>query len=122
MSAHGITEKATANVKATVVKEVSAKKVKKKCTIELYPEKSCNIDTFRESVENFFSKKEDIIEKVIFCEVNKFRGTVRLESVVKRQIWMNFFNEPERHYSDLPVRRVLHDCQDLVNCDRVLED
>ena len=70
-----------------------------------------------------FSNKEDIIDRVKAFKVNVNRRAginVRLECIVKRQLWMNFFNDPEENYGDLGVKRVLHDCEDLVNCDRVL--
>ena len=89
MAKAGSAERAIVDVKAN---EVCETKEKKKWTNERFPVKSCNIDTFRDSVENYFSKKEDIIERVISCEVNKVRGNVRLESVVNKQRTCSLFS------------------------------
>ena len=94
---------------------------KKKCTIELAPVNLGTIESFRDNVEKYFSDKKDIIDNVIACAVNNAGRSVRLESAVKRQLWMNFFNQPEEKYGDLiGVKTVLHCCKDLVNCDRRL--
>ena len=93
---------------------------KKKCTIQLFPVKQCNIDMFRESVEKYFEERKDIIESVVSCKIENARKNVRLETIVRRQLWINFFNDPRAKYGDLlVVKRVLHDCRDLANCDRM---
>jgi hypothetical protein len=93
---------------------------KKKCTIQLFPVKQCNIDMFRESVEKYFEERKDIIESVVSCKIENAGRNVRLETIVRRQLWINFFNDPKANYGDLPgVQRVLHDCRDLANCDRM---
>ena len=95
---------------------------KKKCTIELAPVNLGTIESFRDNVEKYFSGKNDIIDNVIACAVNNAGRSVRLESAVKRQLWMNYFNQPEEKYGDLVgVKSVLHCCKDLVNCDRRLD-
>ena len=93
---------------------------KKKCTIQLFPVKQCNIDMFRESVEKYFEERKDIIESVVSCKIENAGRNVRLETIVRRQLWINFFNDPRAKYGDLlVVKRVLHDCRDLANCDRM---
>ena len=87
--------------------------MKVKCSIQLVPENPCNIDLFRDKV------KEYIIESVMICKVENSGKAVRLESIVKRQLWINYFSEPEAKYGDLPgVKKVVHHCRDLANCDR----
>ena len=110
-------------VKAGIAVEAVEMKAmdKKKCTIELAPVNLGTIESFRDNVEKYFSDKKDIIDNVIACVVNNAGRSVRLESAVKRQLWMNFFNQPEEKYGDLiGVKTVLHCCKDLVNCDRRL--
>ena len=117
-----IAEKAMKDVQTRVKNEVCARnKEEKKCTVQLYPESSCNIETFCISVENYFSKKNDKIDRVIACEVSKYGTYVRLECVIRRQVWINYFSEPKEQYGDLlGVKMAVHDCKDLVNCDQVL--
>ena len=111
----GVAVEATEKIKATVEMD------KKKCTIELAPVDLRTIDSFRDNIEKYFSDKKDIIDDVIACTVNNAGRSVRLEAAVKRQLWMNYFNQPEDKYGDLiGVKRVLHCCKDLVNCDRRL--
>ena len=88
---------------------------------QIFPENNMQIEEFRETVENYFKSRKDIIEKVIECNIENFRSNIRLVSVVKiRKVWLNFFNDPRGKYGDLQgVRRVLHDCRDLSNCDPV---
>ena len=115
----GIAVKAAEKIKATVEKKAMDKK---KCTIELAPVNLGTIESFRDNVEKYFSDKKDIIDNVIACAVNNAGRSVRLESAVKRQLWMNYFNQPEEKYGDLVgVKSVLHCCKDLVNCDRRLD-
>jgi hypothetical protein len=90
-----------------------------KCTIQLFPEKEYNIELFRDTVENYFSQRKDIMESVVKCKVEKSGRNIRLESIVKRKLWINFFGEPQANYGDLSgVKRVIHDCRDLANCDK----
>ena len=92
----------------------------KKCSIQPFPVKQGDIDSFRDSVEKYLKQRQDVIEKVIDCKVENAGRNVRLESIVKRDLWKNFFNDPVANYGDLPgVKRVLHDCTDLANCDRL---
>ena len=79
------------------------------------------IKQFRETVENYFNSRKDIIEKVLECKIENLRSNIRLVSIVKiRKVWINFFNDPRGKYGDLQgVGRVLHDCRDLSNCDPV---
>ena len=90
-----------------------------KCTIQLFPEKEYNIELFRDTVENYFSQRKDIIESVVNCKIENSGKNIRLESIVKRKLWINFFSEPQANYGDLSgVKRVIHDCRDLANCDK----
>ena len=94
---------------------------KNKCTIELAPVDLGTIYSFRDDVEKYFSDKKDIIDNVIACAVTNGGRSVRLEAAVKRQLGINYFNQPVEKYGDLiGVKRVLHCCKDLVNCDRRL--
>ena len=95
-------------------------KNKKKCSIQLVPMDQYNIEVFRDNVEKYFEERRDIIERVVSCRVEKSGRSVRLETILKRQLWINFFSEPVENYGDLPgVKRVVHDCKDLANCDRI---
>ena len=86
---------------------------KMKCTIQLFPEKDYNIELFRDNVENYFSQGKEIIERVVNCKVENSGRNIRLESIVKRKLWINFFSEPQASYVDLScVKRVIHDCRD----------
>ena len=92
---------------------------RKMCSIQLFPESKSNMEAFRATVEKYFKERTDIIEKVILCKVENYNTNVRLISIVKiRKVWLNFFNDPRGKYADLKgVSRVIHDCQDLSNCD-----
>ena len=94
---------------------------RRKCSVQLYPVYSCNIETFREKVEIYFNQRKDVREKVIACKVENFGQDLRLESIAKiRNMWLNFFNNLQGIYEDLPgVRTVVHDCRDLSNCDEL---
>ena len=91
------------------------------CSVLIFPENYMQIEEFRETVENYFNSRKDIIEKVLECKIENFRSNIRLVSIVKiRKVWINFFNDPRGKYGDLQgVGRVLHDCRDLSNCDPV---
>ena len=79
-----------------------------------------NIEVFRDSVQKYFDQRKDIIESIVACKIENSGRNVRLETIVKRKLWINFFSEPEENYEDLPgVKRVVHDCRDLANCDRM---
>ena len=53
------------------------------------------------------------------CQVENSGKAVRLESIVKRNLWINYFSEPKEKYGDLPgVKKAVHDCRDLANCDK----
>ena len=94
---------------------------RRKCSVQLYPVYPCNIETFREIVEIYFNQRKDVSEKVIACKVENFGQDLRLESIAKiRNMWLNFFNNLQGIYEDLPgVRTVVHDCRDLSNCDEL---
>ena len=95
--------------------------VKTKCTIQLVPVNQSNIRSFRDSVEKYFNQRKDVIESVVDCRVENAGRNVRLETIVSRQRWINFFNDPEANYSDLAdVKKVVHDCRDLANCDKIV--
>ena len=90
-----------------------------KCSIQLVPENPCEIELFRDAVEKYFSQRIDIIESVVICQVENSGKNIRLETIVKRNLWINYFSEPKKNYGDLPgVKKVVHDCRDLANCDR----
>ena len=94
--------------------------MKKKCSIQLVPVNQSNIEVCRENVETYFEERKDIIERILACKIENAGRNVRLECVVNRQLWMNFFNDPMANYGDLPgVKKVLHDCRNLVDCDRI---
>ena len=65
--------------------------VKTKCTIQLVPVNQSNIESFRDNVEKYFKQRNDIIESVIDCRIENARRNVRLEAIVRRQLWMIFF-------------------------------
>ena len=93
---------------------------KTKCSIQLVPVSQSNIEVFRQNVENYFGNRKDIIERILACKIENAGRNVRLETIVRRQLWMNFFNDPDGKYGDLlGVKRVVHDCRDLANCDRI---
>ena len=93
--------------------------VKMKCSIQLVPENPCKIELFRDTVAKYFAEKKDIIESVVNCQVEHSGQAVRLESIVKRKLWINYFSEPKENYYDLPgVKKRVHDFRDLANCDR----
>ena len=93
----------------------------KMCSVQIFPESHLDIEAFRQTVENYFKARTDIIEDVMECKLENYRSNIRLISIVKiRKVWLNFFNDPRGKYGDLGgVRRVIHDCQDLSNCDPV---
>ena len=89
--------------------------VKTKCTIQLVPVNQSKIESFRDNVEKYFNQRKDIIESVVDCRIENARRNVRLEVIVRKQMWMNFLNDPKANYSDLEdVKKVVHDCRDLV--------
>ena len=64
--------------------------VKTKCSIQLVPVNQSDIESFRDSVEQYFNQRKDIIESVVHCKVENDGRCVRLESVVRRTLWINF--------------------------------
>ena len=95
--------------------------VKTKCTIQLVPVNQSKIESFRDNVEKYFNQRKDIIESVVDCRIENARRNVRLEVIVRKQMWMNFLNDPKPNYSDLEdVKKVVHDCRDLVTCDKIV--
>jgi hypothetical protein len=92
----------------------------KKCSIQLIPVNQANIEVFRENVEKYFEERKDINESIVTCRIENAGRNVRLETIVRRQRCINLVSEPEEKYGDLPgVKRVVHDCRDLANCDRM---
>ena len=73
--------------------------VKTKCSIQLVPVNQSNIDSFRDSVEQYFIQRTDIIESLVDCRIENAGRNVRLETIVSRQQWINFLNDPEANYS-----------------------
>ena len=45
--------------------------VKKICEVEIYPENELNMASFRDRVVDYFKKKNEVIEKVIRCDIEK---------------------------------------------------
>ena len=92
--------------------------VKKICEVEIYPENELNMASFRDRVVDYFKKKNEVIEKVIRCDIEKDGQRLRLVTLVNiRNGWTGSFNSPENNYSDLNgIRRILHGCKDLANC------
>ena len=96
------------------------KTVKTKCCIQLFPVSNLDINLFRDRVEKYFKQRKDIIESVVDCKVENSGRCVRLESIVRRTLWINFFNDPRVNYGDLHgVKKVMHDCRNLANCDKI---
>jgi hypothetical protein len=72
-------------------------------------------------VEKYFNQRKDIIESAVDCRIENAGRNVHIETIVSRQRWINFFNDPEENYSDLgDVKKVVHDCRDLANCDKIV--
>ena len=78
------------------------------------------LEDFRASIEEYFTKRKDVIEKVIKCEVVNFGNNVNLITEVKvPRGWIFFFGYPEENYADLKgIRTVRHMFQDLGKCDK----
>ena len=78
------------------------------------------LEEFRGRIEDYFTNRKDVIQKVIKCEVVNYGNNVRLVTEVKvKRGWIFFFCDPEGNYADLEgVRTVRHECQDLCNCDK----
>ena len=89
------------------------------CSIELYPEQIEDVNDFRNKVEIYFKARTEVIEEVIECKVEHFGTRVKLVCLVNKRKWLGFFNDPEGCYSDLTgIRRVLHACENLADCDK----
>ena len=88
------------------------------CTLEFYPEPLENIDDFRNKVEDYFRQRNDVVEEVLECKVEEFGTRVKFRCKVRKRQWLRFFNDPKGCYSDLTgIRRVLHACRNLADCD-----
>ena len=62
-----------------------------------------------------FKQRKDIIESVVNCTIDNSGRRVRIESIVRRTLCINFFNNPEGNYGDLlGVKKVMHDCRDKI--------
>ena len=99
-----------------------SKEVKSICSVDIYPLKYTldGLEGFRASIEEYFTNRKDVIQKVINCEVVNFGNNVNLVTEVKvPRVWILFFGDPEENYADLKgIRTVRHMCQDLGNCDK----
>ena len=88
------------------------------CTLEFYPEHHEDIYDFRNKVETYFNQRNDIVEEVLDCKVEEFGTRVKFRCKVKKRQWLRFFNDPKKCYSNLTgVRRALHACKNLSDCD-----
>ena len=103
--------------KATV-----SKKEKSICSVDIYPLKYTldGLESFRASIEEYFTNRKDVIEKVIKCEVVNYGNNVNLVVEIKvPRGWIFFFGDPEENYPDLKgIRTLRHMCEDLRNCDK----
>ena len=90
------------------------------CTLELFPVKYKldRLEEFRETIENYFKNRKDVIERVIKCEVVNHGNNVKLVTEMKvERGWIFFYGDPEENYPDLEgIRSVRHSCQDLRYC------
>ena len=90
--------------------------VKSICSVDFYPEKYLldGLESFRANIEEYFSKRTDVIKKVIKCDVVNYGNNVNL--VVEVNVprgWIFFFFDQEENYPDLKgVRTVRHSCRD----------
>ena len=116
-----VTEKVT-KIKSSVIcdSETTENVVEKKmCSVDFYPTDSVNIEDFKDEIEKYFKKRNDVIENVIDCMIENSGKRVKLRAVVKiRFAWTGFFNDPGENYGDLlGVRTVRHGCKNLSQCD-----
>ena len=92
------------------------------CSVEIFPKKYSiyGIEPFRAKVEEYFKNRNDVIKRVIKCEIVDYGNNVRLVTEVNvKRGWIFFFCDPETNYGDLEgIRTVRHSCQDLSNCDK----
>jgi hypothetical protein len=90
------------------------------CSVELFPVKYKldRLEEFRETIENYFKNRKDVIERVIKCEVVNHGNNVKLVTEMKvERGWIFFYGDPEENYPDLEgIRSVRHSCQDLRYC------
>ena len=72
------------------------------------------------SIEEFFTNRKDVIEKVIRGEVVNYGNNVNFVVEVKvPRGWIFFFCDPKENYTDLNgIRTSRHMCQFLGNCDK----
>ena len=61
--------------------------VKTKCSIQLVPVNQSNIESFRDSVEQYFNQRKNIIESLVDCRIENAGRNVQLETIVSRQWW-----------------------------------
>ena len=65
-------------------------------------------------MEKYFAQRKDIIESVVICQVVNSGKNIRLETIVKRNLWINYFSEPKENYGDLRgVKKVVDECRYL---------
>ena len=99
-----------------------SKKEKSICSVDIYPLTYAldGLESFRASIEEYFTNRKDVIEKVIKCEVVNYGNNVNLVVEVKvPRGWIFFFGDPEENYPDFKgIRTVRHMCEDLGNCDK----
>ena len=80
-----------------------SKEVKSICSVDIYPLKYTldGLEGFRASIEEYFTNRKDVIQKVIKCEVVNFGNNVNLVTEVKvPRGWILFFGDPEENYAD----------------------
>ena len=91
-------------------------------TVELFPVKYKldRLEEFRARVENYSKNRNNVIERVIKCEVVNHGNNVKLVTEMKvERSWIFFYGDPEENYPDLEgIRSVRHSCKDLSNCDK----
>ena len=102
--------------------ETSENSVKSICSVQIYPKhyKLDGLKSFRDTVEEYFKKRKDVIKRVIKCEVENYGNNIKL--VVEVNVdrgWAFFFFDSEENYGDLEgIKTVRHACKDLSKCDK----
>ena len=63
-------------------------RVKSICSVEVYPKhyKLDGLKSFRDSVEEYFENRKDVIKRVIKCEVENYGNNVKLVVEVKARL------------------------------------
>ena len=88
--------------------------VKSICSVEVYPKhyKLDGLKSFRDSVEEYFENRKDVIKRVIKCEAENYGNNVRLVVEVNVERGQIYSSSVTLKRTMLTLKSSEHACQD----------